>query len=115
MSGFAAFDKAVVNGNVIGDGVLEPGSATLSAGGSDRREAAADGKTLQVRVAVQRRASFRALGDWTWLSSGQGASAQASLHLGGVALASFAALATVSYDADSRCSSITLKGDPQDV
>jgi len=115
MSGLAAFDKAVVDGNIIGAGALVPGSASFSASGSDRREAAADGKTVQVRIAVLRRASFKALGDWTWLSSGQGASAQASLHLGESELASFPALATVSYDADSRCSSITLKGDPQDV
>ena len=112
MSGLTAFDKATVDGVIIDEGRMIPGSASLSVSGSDKSSATADGRTRHVRVSIIRNASFKALGDWSSLSSGTGPSVEVSLLLEGQTVASFRALASVSYDEASRSSAVSLKGDP---
>ncbi len=115
MPGQAAFDKAVVDGSVIGPGLIVPGSASLRVGGSDRSSATADGRIRNVRVSMRRRASFKALGDWSQLSSRPGASVQVTLYSKSHEAASFKALVSASYDESSRSSSVELRGGAEPV
>lgn len=106
------FDKVIVGGEEIGASLLVSGSATLRLGGVDKSVAASDGTFAKVRCALLNQSSFRALGDFSALSTPQGGPVAVSLHLAGQEIAAFEALVSVAYDGDSRLSSFSLKSAP---
>jgi hypothetical protein len=110
----AAFDSLVVNGTEISGGRLVSGSASLSIGGSGKSAISSDGYVVHVRETMTRNASFKALGDFSGLTTPAGWSVAVSLRLDGVELAAFNAMVSVAYDSNTRSSSFVLKGEPQE-
>lgn len=113
MSACHPFDRIVVGQTSIGLEALVPGSAALSIKGEDKSVPCLDGTFALVRVSVMKEASFKALGDLSAIASRQGWPSSASLHLGGVQVAAFDAIASVSYDENSNLSSVALKSSPE--
>jgi len=109
----SAFDSAVIGGTEIPASNFVPGSASFSLGGADKSLLALDGQIIHIRTAIVRNASFKALGDYSALTSPPGWTVAVSLRRNGVDIASFNALCAASYDSDSRTSSLSLKGEPQ--
>ena len=113
MSALSPFDSASIAGVIVEPPFFTPGSAELSISGIDKSMAALDGSFLRVRVSILKRASFRAIGDWSRLASPCGEAVPILLFSNGETMASFDAAASASYDAKSGSSFISLTGSPE--
>ena len=113
MKAIAPFDSVVIDGQLISSSALEPSSMSISITGDDKAMPSWDGHFVNVRSSIMKRASFRALGDFSSLTTPEGWPVKVSLFLGSEELLGFNALVSVSYDSDSRSSSFTMKGEPE--
>ena len=107
------FDKVIVGESEISGRQLVPGSCSISLGGDDKSVTASDGTLICVRSFRTCSASLRALGDFSALATPRGFAVRVAIMLGGSELAAFNALASVSFDSESRSSSISLSGVPE--